>query len=108
METKKVNLRYGDFLTVESENEKYDKIFCLNVIYFWNDLNKAFKKINSLLTTKGEYWIYMEHERELEKYKFAKDFCKYSIENVETDLKNAGFVSIDYIMDKGYYIKAKK
>jgi SAM-dependent methyltransferase len=103
-----VNLRYGDFLIFETQNEKYNKIFCVNVIYFWPDLNEAFKRVNSLLEADGEYLIYMEHRNDLEKFRGAQDFCKYSIENVENELINAGFTNVVYKLDKGYYIKSKK
>lgn len=103
-----VNLRYGDLLTVHFDNEKYDKIFCVNVIYFWSDLNKVFEKIFAMLNDGGMYCIFMTHKKEFEKPKFTKDFCKYSIEKVESELTEAGFKSIEYKLDKGYYIKAKK
>jgi ubiquinone/menaquinone biosynthesis C-methylase UbiE len=103
-----VILKYGDLLTSDTGNEKYDKIFCINVIYFWSDLKVAFNKIYAMLNNGGIYCIFMTHEKELEKLKFTKDFCKYSIEKVESELKNAGFESVEYKMDNGYYIKAKK
>lgn len=103
-----VHLKFGDLLTENIDNEKHDKIFCVNVIYFWNDLNKAFEKIFSMLNNGGMYCIYMDHEKDFEKLKFTKDFCKYSIEKVESALKDAGFKNIEYKLENGYYIKAMK
>jgi ubiquinone/menaquinone biosynthesis C-methylase UbiE len=103
-----VNLRHGDLLTVDIDTEKYDKIFCVNVIYFWNDLNKVFDKIYSMLNNGGMYCIFMTQEKEIEKLKFAKDFCKYSIEQVESELKKVGFKRVEYKLDNGYYIKSIK
>ena len=103
-----VKLSHGDLLTVEPNNDKYDKIFCINVIYFWDDLNQAFNRIYKMLSDDGVYCIYMKHEQELDGLKFAKYFSKYTIENVEVELKNVGFKNIEYKMDNGYYIKAKK
>jgi len=103
-----VNLRHGNLLTVDIDNEKYDKIFCVNVIYFWDDLNKVFDKIYSMLNNGGMYCIFMTHKKEFEKLKFTKDFCKYSIEQVESELKKVGFKHVEYKLDKGYYIKSKK
>ncbi len=48
-----VHLKYGDVLTLEPGKDKFDKIFCVNVIYFWNDLNLAFTKIFNMLGRKG-------------------------------------------------------
>ncbi len=56
-----VHLQHGDVLTLEPGNDKFDKIFCVNVIYFWNDLNLAFTRIFSMLGEKGEFLIYMDH-----------------------------------------------
>ena len=103
-----VNLSYGDLLTSAVENEKYDKIFCVNVIYFWRDLTVVFEKIYSMLSDGGIYYIFMTPAKDFEKLKFAEDFFKYSVETVESELKKAGFKSVAYKLDKGYYIKAVK
>jgi ubiquinone/menaquinone biosynthesis C-methylase UbiE len=103
-----MNLRYGDLLTVDTGNEKYNKIFCVNVIYFWSDLKKAFDKIFAMLEPGGIYCIFMEHEKDIERLKFTQNFNKYSIEKVESALKAAGFKSVEYKLEIGYFIKAKK
>ena len=102
----KVHLQYGDVLTLDQGNDKFDKIFCVNVIYFWNDLNQAFNRIYNMLGEKGQFLIYMEHMNSIEKAKILADFCKYSVEEVESKLKNAGFADIEYTFDKGYFISA--
>jgi len=103
-----VNLKYGELLTADIGTERYDKIFCLNVIYFWSDLSKVFDKIYSMLNDGGMYCIFMTPEKEMETQKFTKEFCKYSIEQVESELKKAGFKSVEYKLEKGYYIKSIK
>ena len=103
-----VNLKYGDLLTADVVNERYDKIFCLNVIYFWSDLKVVFDRIYSMLNEGGMYSIFMTPVKEIETQKFTKEFCKYSIEQVESELKKAGFKQVEYILDKGYYIKSRK
>ena len=103
-----VHLRYGDVLILETGDDKFDKIFCVNVIYFWNDLNLVFTRIFNMLGKKGEFLIYMAHKDSLEKAKFFADFCKYPVEEVERELKNAGFADIEYTFEKGYFISAKK
>lgn len=111
VENGKVQLQFGNFLTQESVVEKYDKVFCLNVIYFWSDLHVAFSKTFSLMSNGGIFCIFMTHKDELEAASFtnlAKDFNKYSIESVEAELMNVGFQSVEYFMDKGYFIKAIK
>lgn len=104
----KVELKYGDLLDSETCSEKFDKVFCINVIYFWNDLKKAFLKIYSLLNGGGIYLIYMTTADELTRLGFEKEFVKYSIEQVESALLQAGFAKVEYKNDNGYYIKAYK
>ena len=103
-----VNLKYGDLLTADVDNERYDKIFCLNVIYFWSDLKIVFEKIYSMLNEGGMFCIFMIPMKDIEMQKFTKEFCKYSIETVESELKKAGFKHVEYTLDNGYYIKSRK
>ncbi|MCU7496536.1 MAG: class I SAM-dependent methyltransferase [Ignavibacteria bacterium] len=104
----KVDLKYGNLLDSDLDSAKYDKVFCLNVIYFWNDLNKAFMKVSSLLNDNGIYFIYMTTAEELTRLGFDKEFFKYSVEQVESALRQAGFNKVEYEKDNGYYIKAWK
>lgn len=104
----KVKLSYGDFLTEDFSKQTYNKVFCLNVIYFWKDLGVAFRKISSILENNGKFCIFMTHESEFQNKKFAKDFCKYSVVNVSTALRNAGFSSVNYVFNNGYFITAVK
>jgi ubiquinone/menaquinone biosynthesis C-methylase UbiE len=103
----KVQLQLGDFLKMPIDSNSYDKIFCLNVIYFWENLMEPFKKIISILKPGGAFHIYMATKEMLGR---APDeiFNKYSIEQVIESLNSAGFVDVDTYFDKGYYVKAKK
>ncbi|MEP6617447.1 MAG: class I SAM-dependent methyltransferase [Ginsengibacter sp.] len=100
-------LQYGDFLNTSINSNNYDKIFCLNVIYFWNDLKEPFRKVLSLLKPAGTFYIFMADSASLKK---APDdvFNKYSIEQLVESLKSSGFSEVFQYFDKGYYIKAKK
>jgi arsenite methyltransferase len=106
IENGKVELHFGDLLTADFSHKKYDKIFCLNVIYFWTDLGRVFAKIHNHLNTGGMFIIFMSHEKELAKLKFTGNFCKYTLQEVEAALTGSGFSRVSSILDKGYYIKA--
>ena len=47
IENNKVLLKLGDILDARIEKHAYHKIFCVNVVYFWDDLQKPFEKIES-------------------------------------------------------------
>jgi len=105
----KVKLFYGDFLNTEIEINNFDKIYCLNVVYFWDSLETPFRKIRKLLKENGEFLIFMAKKEDLDKILFTKDgiFNRYSIEYIENTLKATGFNNVEYFDEKGYYIKAK-
>lgn len=109
IENNKVLLKYGDILDSQTDKDNYDKIFCLNVVYFWDDLQKPFEKIGSLLNNSGAFYIYMATKEMLMEKKAPDEvFNKYSIEQIEEALRLAGFNNVTYYFDKGFYIKAKR
>jgi cyclopropane fatty-acyl-phospholipid synthase-like methyltransferase len=110
IENKKVELFHGDFLCSAIIPNQYDKIFCLNVIYFWDKLDKPFSRIKTMLKEDGLFCLFMAHSEYLKKMKFTKDdiFNKYSIDQVVDELKSAGFREITYQFNKGYIVKGIK
>jgi len=109
IDDKRVKLLLEDFLTSNIDASDYDKIFCLNVVYFWDDLQRPFERIISLLKKDGMFCFYMAHRDFLiEKKSPDKIFNKYSIEQITEALRQAGFSEIDHYFNKGYYVKAKK
>jgi cyclopropane fatty-acyl-phospholipid synthase-like methyltransferase len=106
----KVDLLFGDFLEIAINQKEYDRIFCINVVYFWNNLQNPFEKICSLLKDGGEFHFYMARGEDLRKMKFTKDsiFNKYSLEQVKEVLQLVGFKKVESHFEKGYFIKAIK
>ena len=105
----RTQLQYGDFLKTSVLDNNYDKIFCLNVVYFWDELNSPFRKVLSLLKNGGAFHIYMADKITLiEKKAPDSVFYKYSIEQVEEALEAAGFENVEHQVEKGLYIKATK
>jgi ubiquinone/menaquinone biosynthesis C-methylase UbiE len=109
IENKKAELFFGNFLEVDLPTAYYDKVFCINVIYFWNQLEPPFLKIKSCLKKEGVFCFYMEHKDNLKKLKFTSEeiFNKYSIEEVVDALTAAGFENVEYVYDKGYLIRCR-
>ena len=106
---KKVEFFSGNFLSFLIESNYYDKVFCLNVIYFWDNLYVPFHKIKSVLNNDGIFCFYMAHKDYLIKKRFPDSiFNKYSIEEVISALYEVGFSKVEYKFDKGYYVEAQK
>jgi cyclopropane fatty-acyl-phospholipid synthase-like methyltransferase len=110
IDSNRVHLLFGDFVETGISTVGFDKIFCINVVYFWDNLQKPFERVKSLLIDNGIFCFYMAWKDDLAKLKFTEDdiFNKYSIEEVLDALKSAGFRDCDYYFNKGYYITAKK
>jgi ubiquinone/menaquinone biosynthesis C-methylase UbiE len=105
----RAQLQYGDFLKLPVAINTYDKVFCINVIYFWEDLAAPFEKVCSILKKGGAFHIYMADESFLNKNKAPEGvFNKYSLGHVIEALKSAGFQSVESYFEKGHYIKAYK
>jgi len=110
IETNKVELNLGDFLNYKIKSDYYDKIFCINVVYFWNNLEKPFLKIRDGLKKDGIFCFSMAHRDNLNKAKYTKDniFNKYTIEQVIDKLTLSGFKKINFHFNKVYIIKCRK
>ncbi|HMG66185.1 MAG TPA: class I SAM-dependent methyltransferase [Chitinophagaceae bacterium] len=109
IDTGKVQLQYGDYLNLSGTENQYDKIFCLNVIYFWNELHKPLEITRSLLKTNGAFYIFMFDADVLIKKKAPDSvFNKHTIDQMVKALKSAGFSEVDHYFKHGHFIKAKK
>ncbi len=110
IEQNRVKLSFGNFLDTEISVRDFNKIFCLNVVYFWEDLELPFSKIRKMLTENGEFLFFMKKKEDFDKNILAKDgiFNKHQISDVVNTLKTVGFTQIEYYDDRGYYIKAIK
>lgn len=106
----KVHLFLGDFIETEINTSGFNVIFCINVVYFWDDLHRPFDRVRLMLRDEGIFCFYMASREDLNKVKFAKNdiFNKYSIDQITEALKSAGFGKVEYYFKNGYYIKAKK
>ena len=107
---KKVVLEFGDLLSSDIGLEKFDKIFCVNVIYFWDDLSLVFEKIFKALTNGGVFCIYMLTPEVLKKLKVPKHgiFNRYSVDEVMQCLEKSGFKDVTRLYGKGSVIRCRK
>jgi len=65
------------------ENEMFYKIYTVNTIYFWDDLQKCFSEIKRILKPNGIFINAIYTKKQLDKTKFSrKGFNKYSKEEM--------------------------
>jgi len=93
------------------ENNLFDKMYTINTIYFWNELNKCFSEIKRILKPNGIFINVIYTKKYLEKILFTKyGFNKYSVEEIEKITKNNGMEIIGTIeikKNKSYCIISK-
>jgi len=107
---KKVELAFGDLLSSDIGSDKFDTVFCVNVVYFWDDLNLPFAKILQALKNGGVFCIYMVTPEFMATMKFTKGeiFNKYPVEEVMRCLEKSGFKNIERLYGKGSVIRCRK
>jgi len=110
----RIKLRYGDFNEFIYNGNSYDRVFLLNVIYFWNDIQKSIGKIISLIKEKGIVIIGMASPELLSSVgiKNNKVFHQYEINDIVNILMKYENIVVsvkEHEKIKGcYYIIGKK
>jgi len=96
IDDKRLKLIHGDFCDINLQNNSFSKVFGVNVIYFWNDLDTIAHKIHTLLKPNGKAVFFMADKSSLVKMKFPQTdvFNKYDIDQVESAFRNAGFSKV--------------
>ena len=65
------------------KNEMFNKIYTVNTIYFWDDLQKCFSEIKRILKPNGIFINAIYTKKQLDKTKFSKKgFNKYTKEEI--------------------------
>jgi trans-aconitate methyltransferase len=92
LESGKMKLNFGDILEYLPE-VKFDVIYGINVIYFWNDLDVYFRKSYQMLNENGLLYLYMADAGCLGKYFVGRTdvFNRRQVEEVLVVFKRCGF-----------------
>ncbi|HOV11412.1 MAG TPA: class I SAM-dependent methyltransferase [Bacteroidales bacterium] len=96
----KVILQCADFDSYAYENDIFDCVYFLNVIYFWDEIQSRLKKIYSILKPKGKVIIFMADAacfKDIRQTSGKKIFNLYSIDQVMQEMGQAGFTNMETI-----------
>jgi ubiquinone/menaquinone biosynthesis C-methylase UbiE len=89
----------------------FDKIYTINTIYFWNELDNCFSEIKRILKPNGIFMNVIYTKEYLNKLIFTKyGFIKYSVEDIKNITENNGMKIIETIeiqKNKSYCIISK-
>lgn len=99
IERKHCEILHGSVCELPFDHEVFDLATAFETIYFWPDMEQSFRQIYRVLKKGGVFMICNESNGENDKDKKWTDIIKgmkiYTSEQIEYDLKQAGFTHIE-------------
>lgn len=94
----KVELRHGDATELHYKENSFDKVFSVNVIYFWDNPVAILKSIRKVMKYGGRIVIHAKSKRTLDKLKLTKSgvFKGYNADELVGLFRNAGFKNVKH------------
>jgi ubiquinone/menaquinone biosynthesis C-methylase UbiE len=93
------------------ENNLFNKIYTINTIYFWKELDKCFAEIKRIIKSDGIFMNVIYTKEFMDKIIYTKyGFNKYTVEEIENITKDNGMKIIKTIeikKNKSYCIISK-
>jgi len=103
----KIHFKLTDGVSLPFDDDRFDKIFTVNTIYFWKNPNEYLTEIKRTLKLNGNLVICFADKTFMQNLPFTPyGFTLYEVEKVKELLKNAGF-SVENILSKTEQIKSK-
>jgi len=94
----KLKLFLEDISKTSFEDNTFDKIYTVNSIYFWNEMEKCFSEIRRILKPNGIFFNVLYTKEYLNKIIYTKyGFNKYSVEEIIKMTKENGMAIIETI-----------
>ena len=111
IENGRLKLFLEDIAGTSFAENTFDKIYTVNTMYFWHDLDKSFSEIKRILKPDGIFLNAVYTKKYLDKIIYTKyGFNKYGVEEIEKITENNGLKIIETIeikKDKSYCIVSK-
>ena len=95
-------LQFGSSDKLPFPDKSFDKVFCINVIYFWEEPLKHLLEIKRVLKPGGKFYATARTKESMEKMPFTQyGFSFYETQRWKTLLEKAGllFVEEQYVTD---------
>lgn len=103
----KVHFKLTDGIKLPFDENRFDKIFTVNTIYFWQNPSKYLTEIKRTLKLNGTLVICFANKTFMRNLPFTPyGFKLYEVEEVKELLKNGGF-TVENILSKTEQIKSK-
>ena len=93
----KLDLHFGSSDAMPFEDNSFDKVYCLNVVYFWQHPQHHLKEILRVLKPNGTFYAGIRTRESMLKMPFIKyGFTIYDPSDFEEVLKQNGFTNITH------------
>lgn len=106
IENKRCEILKANVMDLPFENDAFDVITAFETIYFWPDINEAFKQVYRVIRSTGTFLICNEVTGEKPEEGKWTDIIQgmkiYNSEQIENSLLNAGFTDIRTYKEKGW------
>lgn len=94
IESGKLELAHGTSDNMPYESNSFDKVFCLNVVYFWEDPASHLREIMRVLKPGGKFYTGIRLKQYMEKFPFTKyGFTMYEADDWQAVLEKNGFIN---------------
>ena len=99
----------GNVTALPFEDSSFDLVTAFETIYFWPDITNCYRQVRRILKDGGRFMIVNESDGTDPWYNSWEDVIgnmhTYTVEEIEADLKTAGFSSISVTRNDGRFIK---
>lgn len=99
----------GNAAALPFEDESFDLVTAFETIYFWPGITDCYRQVRRVLRSGGRFMIVNESDGTDPWYNSWEDVIgnmhTYTVEEIEADLKAAGFSSISVTRNDGRFIK---
>lgn len=91
IEQGKINILLADVQNLPFENASIDKVYTVNTVYFWQDIDKGFSEIKRVLKPNGIFLNVLYLKKWLDKLPITQfGFTKYTVEQIEKATAESG------------------
>lgn len=98
IEQGKVHLIKGNVMDIPFETSFFDKVYTVNTIYFWEDIDKSLSEIKRVLKPNGIFINVIYSKEWLEKVKYTKyGFLKFTPKELEEAAIHNGLQVVELI-----------
>lgn len=97
----KLDLHHGSSDRIPYEDNIFDKVFCLNVVYFWDKPQDHLKEVLRVLKPGGTFYSGNRTKETMKQMPFTQyNFSMYDPEDWESMIKQNGFKNTSFIPHK--------